>query len=134
MQFKKHIHVLYLLSEIPTGKVIEDEACDCWDHIFYYIHEHWAPPMSAKGNVEYRATTAEQTEYLDCKTMLLMSAKELSDKLESLPPYFTESLFPVAVARHLLRWNGPHGLNISPRTLRTFDEFHRRYARMILAE
>ena len=146
MLFAKYIHVLHLLSTIPapsaedraryrnTG-ITSDEATQAWDHLFTYIHERWAAPATAfprLGKRDYdRKTTAEMMkERLDCKAMLAMSRDELVAHLATLPPYFTEEVFPVAVARYLLR---DLRLNFFHRKATTFTEFHRRYGDMILS-
>lgn len=139
MQFTKHIHVLHLLSTIPapapTGEhgfirspVSSEDAIACWDHLFSYIHDHWAKPMSA--SIIGRETSVHMAEYVDCQTMLRMGHDELVAKLESLPPYFREEIFPVAVARYLLR---DMCLPINHRLSTTFAVFHTRYGNMILA-
>jgi hypothetical protein len=144
MQFTKHIHVLHLLSTMPAPVLTEhvagnkqwqtskspislEDAVACWDHMFTYIHEHWAKPMSA-GNRRI-TTSAEQSEYVDCYAMLRMPHDELVAKLESLPPYFREEIFPVAVGRYLLR---DLQLPLDHRKATTFLEFHSRYGSMIL--
>ena len=147
MKFTKHIHVLHLLSQIPapsrkkpenyylTSPVTQQEAIDCWDHLFHYIHTHWASPLTAAETRELewknRFTVGEKEEIVDCQRMLEMSTKELEEKLATLPPYFTESLFPVAIARYLLR---DLCLPINHRGCKTFAEFHSRYGTMISAD
>jgi hypothetical protein len=144
MRFTKHIHVLHLLSTVPApplrvpgvirgANMTPEQAIDAWDHLFTYIHNHWAKPMTAiepGALVEYRArTSVEASEIFDCGVMMTMSRDELLAKLESLPPYFTESVFPVAVGRWLLR---DMAIPLNHRKSTTFREFHNRYATMIL--
>ena len=133
MQFTKHIHVLHLLSTIPASNGSESpvsvkDATDAFDHLFSYIHSHWASPVSCGiwGDV----TSVVKQEFIDCRTMLDMNHEDLTAKLETLPPYFREEIFPVAVARYMLR---DLRLKFDRRWSRTFDEFHNRYGRMILA-
>jgi len=137
MKFTKHIHVLQLLSTVPRDvKPTRDKACmnwawpdgweqkghDAWDHLFTYIHANWPAPCSVMVG------DTACTDVPDCRTMLNMGAEELTAKLESLPPYFSEVIFPVAVARYLLR---DRLLCINPHKLATFTEFHNRYGQII---
>ena len=62
--------------------------------------------------------------------MLRMNATEFMDKLATLPPYFSEVIFPVSVARYMLR---ELQIPLNHRKLATFGEFHKRYGTMILA-
>lgn len=144
MQFAKHIHVLNLLSQIPgvvvgqsrrNESMTVEQANDCWDHLFTYIHAHWAEPLSAmqgKDDWERCFTSSERSEIMDCQAMLKMNWTELETKLASLPPYFSEVVFPVAVARYLLLNTGGIALPMHHRKCTTFGEFHRRYGAMIL--
>ena len=131
MQFTKHIHVLHLLSTIPVGKdaCTAEEAVAAWDHMFDYIHNHWAKPLTAAGQVN-AFTAGEMSEVVGCRELLQMSAEEITEKLSTRPPYFTESLFPVAVARYMLR---ELAIPLNHRLITTFSEFRSRYGRMILA-
>ncbi len=145
MKFVKHIHVLHLLSQIPAPVLVllkptdyykanvamtTDEAGAAWDHMFTYIHTHWAEPLTAGLNRhDERRTAPEMTELIDCRAMLCMKHDELVEKLETLPPYFREEIFPVAIARYLLR---DLQLPVLHRKITTFSEFHRRYGTMVL--
>lgn len=136
MQFAKHIHVLHLLSTIPSGEerrrngeVTHQEGAECWDHMFEYIHANWAEPASMQCNRKY-LTQEQENEIENCRIMLSMDHETLLAKLETLPPYFTEALFPVAIGRYLLR---DLNLPIRHRDLKTFSEFHRRYGVMVIS-
>ena len=126
MQFTKHIHVLHLLSEIPTRELTHSEAVASWDHLFHYIHNHWAKPLTSEKNFGLEGNQ----EILDCRSMLNMSSNELVAKLSTLPPYFTESIFPIAVARFLLR---DMRLPLRSRDTTTFKEFCSRYSTAVLS-
>ncbi len=147
MKYAKHIHVLHLLSTIPTTYVdvrLElqppqwlQEVVDAFDHMFEYIHANWAEPNSAmkKGgdqvyNYQPISTPGGIGEIYDCRLMLRMSADEFEAKLSSLPPYFSEVIFPIAVARYMIR---DLRLMIDHRKSKMFMDFHRRYGRIILS-
>ncbi len=108
---------------------------DAWDHLFTYIHANWAVPNTAMKDGEctfdYPTMTSDQGKIavFDCNMMLRMPHDEFVAKLESLPPYFSEIVFPIAVGRYLLR---DLYLPIQHRDLKTFSEFHNRYGRIIL--
>lgn len=145
MKFTKHIHVLHLLSTVPaataTGaydwprrnsSMTPQQAVDAWDHLYTYIFAHWAKPLTTMEPGVYWPTSiasGARTEIVDCNAMLQMGHDELVAKLESLPPYFTESMFPAAVARFLLRDLAiPFNIYLS----KTFNEFHLRYGVMVI--
>lgn len=157
MRFAKYIHVLNLLSQIPDpvrepvlirrdtsvcgphiywrtkNSMTPEQAVDAFDHLFHYMHENFREPVTATPEVgplsHVPKTVANQHEYIDCKELLEMKKDEFVAKLESLPPYFLEHTFPVAVARYLLR---ELAMPINHRLSTQFREFHRRYGNMIL--
>ncbi len=139
MRFAKHIHVLQLLSTVPdyaVEKITVQQANECWDHLYTYIHANWAPPVSAKveGKQDWESfAETKRNEIIDCRNMLAMSYEELEEKLQTLPPYFLEHIFPVAVARYLLNSYGGKCIPVNHRQVTTFKEFHERYSYMILA-
>lgn len=143
-KFAKHLHVLNLLTEIPAPEMVtngymrcpctQEEATACWDHLFDYIHANWVEPdstMEVGGICEFRFSAQGLKDVADCNKMLRMPKEEFVARLESLPPYFSEVIFPVAVGRFLLR---EIGLPLDHRKTTTFREFHRRYANIILAD
>ena len=142
MKFGKYIHVLELLHTIPRkegktwdGKplLVADmtfrEALAVWDHLFDYIHTNWMLP--ATSDARYVAPNSETAaELQECRELLdATGAKEIEERLEKIPPHYSEALFPVAVGRFLLR---ELQLPFNYRMSTTFGEFHRRYGRMIL--
>ncbi len=144
MQFAKHIWVLQKLSTIPRSASVvhstwrgdhrpaimtPEEAVLTWDHLFEYIHHNWDVPSSASATWWHQQSGDVRAELVDCRKMLEMGMEELEVRLESLPPYFTEAIFPVAVARYLLR---DLAIPMDHRRTKTFKEFHDRYGRMIL--
>lgn len=131
MKFPHHTYVLGLLHTMPATRCTPEEGVAAWDHMFDYIHAHFPVPDSAylengdwpQFNVSMKDMAA------DCNTLLQMPRSEFEAKLESLPPYFCNILFPCAVARYMLR---EACLNMNHRNTRTFREFHRRYGTLIL--
>lgn len=132
MKYAKHIHVLHLLSTIPVGRgaMTGEQACQAFDHMLDYLHTYWAKPTSAGSGREAGNVFAGDLDHAkECRAMLDMSAEELTAKLESLPPYFNEVLFPIVVARYMLR---DLAMPINHRMCKNFTEFHVRYGAIIL--
>lgn len=129
MLYAKHIYVLHLLSTVPRapGTITPEQAVECWDFLFDYIHTNWSRPTRVNSG----EADLLRKEARACREMLIMNANEIQAKLETLPPYFAEFLFPVAVGRYLLR---ELRLPVDHRKLRTYMEFCNRYGRMILAD
>lgn len=131
MKFPHHVHVLNLLHSIPTTCTTA-EATAAFDHIFEYIHAHFPVPDSAiddTGNWPY-LTTEMKNKAMDCRTMLLTPAALFETNLESLPPYYCNIIFPMSVARYMLR---ECRMPVNHRYNRTFSEFHRRYGPLVLS-
>ena len=140
MQFTKHLHVLHLISTIPVpalkatnygtywspSPVLPKDATAIWDQLFTYIHAHWARPMS--DTIVGKPTSTDMKEFIDCQDMFFMTRDELIVKLQNLPPYFREEIFPVAVARYLLL---NLDLQLRPKKSTTFEEFAARYENMV---
>lgn len=144
--YAKHIHVLHLLSTIPpvvpripgepfVPRMTPQQAAAAWDHMFTYIHANWAIPKSyANGmlcDVPVEARVEAMAAVKDCGSLLSMPAVEFVAKLSSLPPFFSEYCFPIAVARFMLRESG---IDLNHRATTTFTEFHNRYGYIILAD
>lgn len=149
MKYARHIHVLHLLASIPRREAIPDapswlvqrtaistpgEAIQAWDHLFTYIHKNWAVPTEEDRRYYYRAEStvpdSVKINLFDCKMALDMPAAEIEERLQQLPPFFTEFIFPVAVGRFMLR---ELALPFNHRKSTTFSEFHRRYGALILS-
>jgi len=135
MLHSRYIHVLHLLSTIPAKAInlnpptiTEAQANRSWDHMFTYIHAYWPMPESANHATE-SFTESMRYEAMNCAEMLFKDEYDLLEKLATLPPYFNKYVFPVSVARYMLR---DLRMPIDHRKLKTFDEFHRRYGSMII--
>ena len=150
MKFAKHIFVLHHLASIPRPEyeekvgssgdpyklrvknVTSEQAEAAWDFLFEYIHANWTPPAMMTGDIWQQPRTDEQkVEVYDCRQLLSYTTmEELEERLASLPPYYSEAIFPIAVGRYLLR---NLALPINHRALKTFKEFHERYGSTILS-
>lgn len=142
--FAKHIHVLHLLSTLPRpievdryvrkSPVTPQQAVDAWDHMFTYIHANWEIPESyITGWVDKVPTDVRNEVHAavkECDSLLMMPKEEFVAKLASLPTFFSEYCFPIAVARFMLR---DAGIYLNHRA-KTFTEFHNRYGYIILAD
>ena len=143
MKFARHIFVLHHLATIPKpvategsryqqSPVSREDANKAWDFLFTYIHDNWDLPEMARLRCgEDPITDFQKVEVYDCRVLLsFTTATEIEERLAQLPPYYSEALFPVAVARYMLR---ELALPFQHRHSATFHEFHKRYGSMILA-
>jgi hypothetical protein len=120
MKYSKYIHILHYLNQCPGSKeMTEDESNDRLNYILEYLNNNWnAPSTTIEYDRQYglgklgRDFTAEEKEqFLKSKELFQMEDSMLSEKLEQLPPYFDEYLFPVAVFRYITRiekWKVSH--------------------------
>ena len=143
MQFAKHIHVLHLLSTIPTpewGKdangnrqcsnISYEEGTMYMDEITSYMLANWTAPPSTSGFYNPEQSTAHIALVKDCDTLLKMCSEDFCKQLKALPPQISETLFPVAVWRYLTR---EIMLPINHRTSTTFVEFNNRYKPIVVS-
>lgn len=154
MKYGKFTHILSLLATIPQplkdekGDIVRpyvpqmtvQDANQAFDIIFEYIHANFAMPVTAGRNrvdgrkeLQNRWNTPEgKKEIQDCDDMLTnrkFAVGLFVEYLETIPPYFSEILFPVCVARYMLR---DLYMPINHREAVQFNEFHNRYGTMIL--
>jgi hypothetical protein len=133
MLYAKHIHVLRLLSTIPAPipgvpVMTHQQANAAFDHMFDYIHTHWGEPLTSGVRGGARLSASQKVECFDCLSAILLSRDELLTMLATLPPKFSEAIFPVAVARYMFR---EMRMPIALATAQCFKEFYRRYGHMI---
>jgi hypothetical protein len=121
----------------PAGYV-DSATHTAWDTVYKFIHSTFQEPATAQANGETFAQCKARlgdktfdTEVNLCRDILNIERKtsELLDKIKAMPPVFAEVVFPVALARHMLR---DASVYVDARNLDTFDEYYRRYACMIL--
>jgi len=130
MKYAKYVHVLDLVNSIPNGLGVDD-ASAMWDRIYHYIHEHFPAPESyAMSGSSGKPTEIMVEEAKRCYEILLLSKEVLEEKLEKIPPEICEIVFPVAVARYLLR---DLKMQFDHKFSTTFREFYNRYCFMILS-
>jgi len=143
----KYQTALMLIRPVIEATVYGDhvEVNRTWDDLYSFLHENFAAPGTTltyftrgprRGRSNYteiahksRSREDWEAEILECQWMLTHNREELVDHLRSRPPEYSDRVFPVAIARYLLRdCNVP----VEPAKTTTFDEFHRRYAVMII--
>lgn len=148
--YTKYITALKLMDDVITARDItasrdeQSAACNAaWDIAFTYIHANFAEPISAGDATIFAETGVASTACIDMATLEkeLARCKPIIDGtypagngametvLRSIPPILLDVVWPIGIARLLLR---DYGLPIRHRTLTTFPEFHRRYGYMIL--
>jgi hypothetical protein len=132
MQYGKFTHVLALLATIPV-KMTGETAIQAIDHMLEYMHAHFAPPSHiGEGRGMYEGYMPEEMRIhaKKCSEMLRSRETPFVDLLETIPPHFSEVLFPICVMRYMLR---ELSMPFNHRESLYFAEFHRRYGALILA-
>ncbi len=103
-------------------------AHSAWDICFDFIFANFAEPDTAMGTT--KKWGRDHPEVKATTDILMAGGEEMVWMLHSMPPELAEQVFPVGVARFLLR---DAALPIQHRLLRTFKQFHEWYGSMILA-
>jgi hypothetical protein len=100
-----------------------------WDILYRYIYENFEKPKSdsSAGFLKLQSIKHSpeiEAEISECMEVLGGTDEEITAKIESIPPEFSEVIFPVAIARYLIR---EHRVPLDPYFSETFSEFHTRY-------
>ena len=100
-----------------------------WDELFTFVHSNFETPVSAaRGRTDYKE------EYDLCRPFIdgtyRAPSQELEGMIRSIPPVILDVVWPVSIARLLLR---DHSVPFNHRLSTTFKEFHDRYGHMILS-
>lgn len=117
----------------PRKNATLDHPCNAaWDEAYTFIHANFVIPESmSDGSDRYNSVHAEVAL---CKPLIdgtyPPGSAEMIAAIRAIPPVIAEVVFPVAIARFLLR---DHQIPVSHLKLKTFREFHKRYATMILS-
>ena len=146
MNLQKYITAVNLMNNvveaakqpIPEGGSIYTLPCKAWDELYEFIYPNFDSPVSAHKEVtELADKKLIENEIQECQDMLRIGDMDvILEKIKALPPEFTDMVFPVAIARFLLciGWDDRRGkIAIAPAKLTTFDEFHKRYGKMIIS-
>jgi hypothetical protein len=150
MAYEKYITATNLMSDCvaahnedpeqgPKNFSWSNDKCHtAWDECYAFVHANFQDPATAIVDGEtfaecvarIGAATCENEVQL-CRELLAIGREnnELLNKIKTLPPVFAEVIFPVALARYMLR---DARMTISANKLNTFKEFYRRYANMIM--
>jgi hypothetical protein len=95
-----------------------------WDKLYSYIYANFDHPKNMGTKEDFDQIVEE------CQQMLKHDIATLLEKLLVVPPDYTDYVFPVAIARHLLRYNGLVRLQLSSSD--AGNEFFERYTRLVL--
>lgn len=137
--------LLHIWDGIMTG----DQAVETMDQLLEYMHANFEAPPTANLNYVSGTTWTEERradenrryaiyqsedmkKYRDEIEHILTKGglnQEFLGYLETLPPYYSEVAFPVAVIRYMLR---DLQMPINHRKSKHFSEFHNRYGMLIL--
>jgi len=104
---------------------------EAWDICFDFIYENFAKPDTAMAEMWTKWKNDHPEIRVTQDTILLTDSKEMERLLRSMPPELAEQVFPVGIARFLLR---DAAMPLNHRFLRTFKQFHEWYGTMILAD
>lgn len=141
----KYQTALMMIRPVIEATVYGDhaEANRTWDDLYSFVHENFAAPnttltylndktgRSNYAEIAHKSLSREdwEAEIGECQWMLSHNAQELVEHLRARPPEYSDMVFPVAIARYLLR---DCRVPVEAAKLTTFKEFHQRYAVMII--
>jgi len=124
--------------QVPAGWTGQTSASmhpchQAWDDCFNFIYANFVRPetsIPSNGKLDYNMKHPE----IDMVRPIIdgtypSGGPEMEAVLRGIPPVLLDQIWPVAVARFLLR---DKRLPLSHRWLFTFKEFHERYGNMIL--
>lgn len=143
-------------SKLDIDKPQKEQLCvTAWDETFTFIHANFAIPETVRNNIpdylwdklvhgiNQTAVNNDtpginyekiQKEINLCRPLIdgtyLSGSIEMETAMRDIPPTILEVVWPVAIARFLLR---DHAVPLLHRKSSTFPEFHRRYGLMILS-
>lgn len=117
----KHVKALQLMMAVIDVHAQGVDVTRSWDKLYSYIFKHYAAPINYGSDLDLDA--------IDVRNLLNeQDQHEILNRLFALPPRYHDVIFPVVIARYLLRYTK---VNISPHDSKTFEEFLRRYRDMI---
>jgi hypothetical protein len=125
------------LREWVTGSVTQSgplHPCHAaWDTLFSYIYDNFFLPETAMKDGEWPSGVSLHEE-VKLVTPIIdgtysSPSETLEEAIRKIPPVIAEVVWPVAIARLLLR---DHRMPFNHRMSDTFTEFHHRYGPMIL--
>jgi len=125
----KYQTALDLMNTVIASKHDVHLTATSWDQLYNYIYEHFEAPASTSYPIFYTIncnTPVEVAQEIqDCFVMLREhNETEVLARLAAIPPEYSDTIFPVAIARYLLKYqNVPMIVSL----VKTFDEFHKRY-------
>jgi len=131
----KYQTALDLMNAVIAVKHDIDLIATSWDQLYSYIHEHFEAPASMSYPIfhtkksDMPAEIAQEIQ--DCYAMLRVhNETEVLARLAAIPPEYSDTIFPVAIARYLILYQ-----KVFPRVemLKTFKEFHKRYGPAVCA-
>ena len=126
--FREYITALDLMDQTETAT----NPYEAWDELYKYLYANFPVPETASMvDVDWKEIR-KHVEGQDMVLMFKQSREEILEKLRSIPPVILAAGFPVWIARYLLKFAGLSS-KFCPSKLTTFDEFHRRYSKMVLA-
>lgn len=132
--YEKYLTALELMDAcIATKFNIKQSCVDTWDDCFDFILANFAKPQTARQDGVPVDWSTKHSE-IDLVRPLIdgtykTQGQEIEDVLRGIPPALAEEIFPVGIARYLLR---DMNLPFDHRQSRTFKQFVSWYGTMIL--
>jgi hypothetical protein len=124
--YTKYIEALKMMDAVIAVGQDEKECLVKWDELFVYIHANFESPRSGMMDKEYDV----RVDYDFCRPVVDGTFREnMEEVMRSIPPALLDIVWPVGIARFLLR---ECRVRLNHRWSATFGEFHSRYGYMIL--
>jgi hypothetical protein len=124
--YTKYIEALRMMDEVIAVGKDEKQTLTKWDELFTYIHANFESPHIGKAAEGYDV----RVDYNYCRPVIDGSFREnMEEVIRSIPPILLDIVWPIGIARFLLRENR---VKFNHRWSTTFGEFHDRYGYMIL--
>ena len=121
--YTKYVEALKMMDEVIAISQDETQCIAKWDELFVYIYANFAAPV--RGEPHNIAT-----DYNLCRPVIDGTYREnMEEIIRSIPPVLLDIVWPVGIARFLLR---ECRVRFSYKLATTFHEFADRYSYMIL--
>ena len=144
--FEKYTRAIELMNAVPGGIGYNEasnkpvaEACARWDELFTFVHANFPRPNTYLEPMEvkykkmarwaHQNSDAQQDIFDTYELLCEHKQDEVLARLMTIPPEYRDTVFPVAIARYLLAYKK---VAVYPDCSTTFEEFHNRYAVMVI--
>lgn len=124
--YTKYITALKMMDEVIAVGQDSEQCLPKWDELFVYIYANFAAPVRGAEGYDVKA------DYDLCRPVIDGTYREnMEEVIRSIPPVLLDIVWPVGIARFLLR---ECRVEFEHRKSTTFTEFRTRYGYMILGD